>query len=154
MTTVHTLDIETRFALRDLVDRYARAIDSRLSPELEVLFDADAVILLPELIARRTGNRELRDFATIVPNLTSMFEATRHLMFQQTLTVVDGQVHGEVYSEAHHLYRTPAGPRDAVMHSRYLDVYVEQEGSWRFAQREQVLDWIDDRSISESSPVG
>ncbi|MFC4376286.1 nuclear transport factor 2 family protein [Nocardia halotolerans] len=145
--------MQTRLALRDLVDRYAQAIDSRDSPALESLFSEDAVILVPEAVARSTGNRELRDFTTVVPNLTAMFETTRHLMFQQTLAVVDGGIRGEVYSEAHHLYRTASGLHDAVMHSRYHDVYVHQDGSWRFLRREQVLDWIDDRPLAEISPV-
>jgi hypothetical protein len=59
---------------------------------------------------------------------------------------------GESYTIAHHLY-TEDGTRMIMIASlRYLDTFAKIDGSWYFAERKLILDWIETRA-SPAPPV-
>jgi IS4 transposase len=80
--------------------------------------------------------------ANIIERLRA-YEATFHLLGQSAF---DEQANtGEVYCVARHLDRT--NNTDFVMYIRYRDRYAQDEGGWRIAERDVLVDWTETRRV-------
>ena len=147
-------DVETRLALRQLVDIYARGVDRSDTEAVAGLFSAQGRFVVHFRPRRdgsptvRTGRAEITDalVAGLAPYL-----ATTHVVGGQVLDVdPDGQgARGETVCLAHHVYQRDEGRRLLVMAVRYQDEYVRESGEWRFAERQLRLDWRDDRPLAD-----
>lgn len=131
--------------LRELTVGYALAVDRCSEADLEILFTADGVVVVPAALARREGPARLRP-AGIIESV-ARFERTRHVVEQQ-LAWLDGDLaRGETYSTAHHLYRRDGQLRDYSMALRYQDRFARTAGGWRFILREIEVDWVEDVAV-------
>jgi hypothetical protein len=63
------------------------------------------------------------------------------------MTVDGDDAEGVVYCEAHHLSQVDGQTTDQVMYINYLDRYRRTDGTWRFADRETNVQWIEQRAI-------
>ncbi len=78
------------------------------------------------------------------------YDATTHFNGQSTISLDGDLATGKTYCLAHHLW-TENGQRILmVMFIRYLDTFVRQNGDWRFAKRQLVIDWTDKRPLRPS----
>ena len=135
--------LEDRLALRELADRYARAVDRRDWELASTLFSEDCVLQGPgyELVGRTKILAGLR--------LIDRYSATQHSVHNQ-LVEVDGDVAtGETYCTAHHVYERDGRRRMLDWGIRYQDRCVRERGAWRYARRELLLDWSQDLSLEQ-----
>jgi SnoaL-like domain len=52
------------------------------------------------------------------------------------------------YCRAHHIWNDEGQRTLPVISIRYLDKFVRQDGAWRFAERQLIIDWTDQRPSS------
>ncbi|MEO5876929.1 MAG: nuclear transport factor 2 family protein [Streptosporangiaceae bacterium] len=136
-------ELTVRIALRELVDRYAGAVDRKQRDEVAALFMPDGELLIHGR-GEQEPRRAYRGRKAIVEALGGLdrYDITTHLVGNQLLDVVEGsRVTGETYCQASHLY----GDRIYVVSVRYEDVFVYDMDRWLFAVRRQRVDWAEDR---------
>lgn len=126
------------WALRRLVQLYARAVD-RNEPELFVsLFLEDAVIEGPGF--RASGHEQLYG---VPATLVQRFRGTMHCVFNQTVTIEGDTAQGETYCIAYHRIDGEDGrPMTLDWAIRYQDCFARRSGEWRFAHRQLLVEWI------------
>lgn len=163
-----SLTVADLVGLRQLIDRYADAVDRRDGDGLLGLFADDGALQVGD------------DQAWIGPDVVRSLDTLAG--YEQTFHHVGGAVFdaegikpqpgkdepgdepgdswtratGRVHCLAHHYQRTESGPVDLVMAVRYLDSYVRigeprtqgaaggTAGSvWRFARREVSIEWTE-----------
>lgn len=137
------IEAATAVALRDLVDRYADAVDRRDADGLTDLFTPDAT-----LVVQADGGAVENEWRG--PEVTRTLDVLAG--FHRTFHHVGGSVFeatgketatGRVQCLAHHYQRTDNGPVDLVMMIRYHDVYVRLGAAWRFSARRVAIDWTE-----------
>ena len=145
------LSPDDRFALSDLVARYADAVDRRTFDGLAEVFVADGVL--------DTGRGVRHGLAEIVAAMAGLhrYVATAHVLGQQLLEPVtaddpgggpDGdRVRGMTVCTAHHLSDHGDHRTDRVMHIRYHDEYVRTSEGWRIRHRRLEVPWTDTRTV-------
>jgi hypothetical protein len=75
------------------------------------------------------------------------YEATMHFNGQSTVVLGGDRATGHTYCVAHHVYSQGGERKLMVAALRYRDVFVKQEGSWRFAERRLYLDCAETREL-------
>ena len=130
--------VEDRLALRELADRYARAVDRRDWALAERLFTGDCVLVGPgyELVGRDAILAGLRRI--------DRYDATQHSVHNQLVEVTGDRATGETYCTAHHLYQRGGRRRKLSWGIRYQDRCAREAGAWRYERRELLLDWAQD----------
>ena len=130
--------LEDRWLLRELADRYARAVDRRDWELAERLFTRDCVLVGPgyELVGRDGILAGLRQI--------DRFRATQHSVHNQLFELAGDRATGETYCTAHHLYERDGVRRKLSWGIRYQDRCVREAGLWRYERRELLLDWAQD----------
>lgn len=141
-----------RTALRDLVERYAWAVDCRDIGTVVGLFAEDGVLLshlMPgteHTPLERRGHDQLRRALELG---LAQYQHTTHVIGGHVVEPAGDEASGTTACLAHHVYRTDDGEeRLLVMAIRYHDRYTRQSGSWRFAERRLRLEWREDRPLT------
>ena len=132
-------------ALHALVATYCICADNGDCDRFGSLFTADAVIVSPA--ATLTGIEQIRPIPDI---LRQMFVRTLHTLVDLDVTGLEGDsATGVTRSFAHHVERAADGRHsiDKWM-SRYLDRFTRQDGTWKIAYREQIVDWTERVAIT------
>ena len=139
-----------RLAIRELVDAYARCADRRDAQGQMALFTEDAHFVVHMDARSPQPAMELRrreDLAPVFADL-NQYEATTHFMGQCTVVLNGDRATGEAYCIAHHV-KSAQGKRSLFIASlRYLDAYSKSDGTWQFAERKLLVDWMDTRPIT------
>lgn len=119
-------------SLREIVARYARAVDGRDPAALLGLFTPDGVVTLPAELGRGVLPTELRgaDVARLIDGVR-YFDRTRHVVDRFDATVDGDVAHGTTVCTAHHV----TGGRDLVLDVTYQDTFARHDGQWRLAGR-------------------
>jgi hypothetical protein len=131
-------------AVRALAVAYAHHADRREPELLAALFEPEGTLRM----VWRTGStppaesRGPRQIAHVVGQLRQ-FATTFHFIGNHQVEVTGDVAAGEVYCEAHHL--TAEGV-DHVMFIRYRDRYRRSGTTWRFAERETFVEWMEERT--------
>lgn len=128
--------------LRQLVDRYADAMDRRDRDALARVFTDDGVLRMQAdggpVDAEWVGPDVLRAMESLEP-YRSTFHHVGGAVFEPGPS--DDQATGRVHCLAHHYDRTSNGPVDLVMMIRYHDEYARTASGWRIALRRVAVDW-------------
>ena len=124
-----------RLAIRELAERYARAVDRRDWELARALFSDDAVLVGPrfELVGRDAILRGLRS--------VERYRATFHAVTNQLVEIAGDEASGETYCLASHLFERDGAARKLDWGIRYQDRYRRVDGAWRIARRELVVDF-------------
>lgn len=140
-----------RIALRELVERYALAVDARDLDTVVGLFTEDGVMLshlMPgteETPFERRGHGQLRRALELG---LAQYKRTTHVIGGQVIELEGDEATGATVCLAHHVYGTDdGGERLLVMAIRYGDRYRRQDGFWRFGERRLKLEWREDRPL-------
>ena len=140
--TTDTLTDE--WALLGLANRYAQAVDRRDADALASLFTADGGLDRPGASWR--GHEQLR---AIVGRLNTLYGSTFHTVRNQTVAVDGDSAEGETYCVAMHMMPPADGIQKRMdMGIRYQDRFVRQNGTWLFARRELIVDWVETTQLS------
>jgi hypothetical protein len=141
-------DVADLLALRARVDRYAVAVDARDRDGFAGLFTPDGALAVYETddgappVVEYAGPDALRS----VMDLLSGFSTTFHLMANHLAVVAGDEGTGDVYCMAHHIVEAEdGGETDLVMYIRYRDSYVRTPEGWRFARRDVMRQWTEER---------
>lgn len=156
MTTAETtrsldarmLEFLDKAELRELVNRYARAVDRRDMDLLRSCYHPDAIDNHGVLFS---GSAE--EYIAWQPEIMNRFENSAHYIVN-TLFAVDGdEAEGEVYFFGFHRM-TEGEVRNEFIGGRYLDHYRRgEDGRWRFGQRDLVWDWYENRPAADEAMV-
>lgn len=141
------LEAEDRRAIRELVDNYAFCADTRdaqgqmaLFTEVtnfEVYYDPKSGIP-SQVISSRA------DLFPVFDNLNT-YMTTMHFNGQNSVKLNGNDATGIVYCIAHHLTIEDGKQKLMVAAIKYHDTYIKQSGSWFFAERKLMVDWIENR---------
>ena len=134
--------LEDRLALQDLSAQYARAVDRRDYAAYVALFTTDGVLCGPGYAMKAHGEIEKGI------RLIEQYETTQHCVHNQLVDVHGDTASGETYCVARHVYEKAGMKRKLDMGVRYQDQYRREQGTWRFARRELVLDWTQDLPLT------
>ena len=147
-----------RAAVRELVDRYALAVDERRAAEVAALFVADGVLAVPRPPASMAPTTERVGRAAIETAMASLhrYVSTLHAVVGHVVDAApDDPEHratGTTTCIAHHVMAADDGSlTNTVWGLRYHDVYVTDDGTWRFARRALWVGWIEERAVTQAS---
>ena len=133
------LSTEDQLAIRDIVARYAWALDTGDVEGFVNCFCRDGMLIwdafdVPE---RWEGHEELRHFATFIRELPSSAGRQHHV----SNTVIDVREDG-VRSKSYAVValRQGDGPHNLHVMGYYEDLFRREEGQWRLAER-VIRDW-------------
>lgn len=122
--------IESRDEIRQLVSKYALALDMRDMDAMANLFVPDVAVG-----SKGRGRQVLRDW--LDDTMRRQFDGTSHHVGTQIIEFVDADsAVGIVYSKNEH----ETGPEWVIMQMMYYDHYVRTGGRWLFRRR-QPLYW-------------
>jgi len=139
-------EVAERLALRDLIDGYAAAVDARDADRFAALFTPEGSLAVHETedadpVVEYRGHRALRE----VMDLLRTFSTTLHVMANHRCRIAGAAATGEVYCMAHHITAGEGGEVDLVMYIRYRDAYLRTPEGWRFARRDVLRQWTEER---------
>jgi hypothetical protein len=137
-------EAEDRSALQHLVTLYCHAVDRRDYGLLRSLYHDDAI---DDHGAMFCGSPD--DYVAWLPGMMAHWQATRHSLTNMLFLLDGDAAEGELVTDAWH--RTLDGTRDIIAHGRYLDRYQRRDGAWKFWRRSLVLDWMEERAVTEAS---
>lgn len=139
MTAPATEDL---VSVRDLVDRYADAVDRRDGVALRALF-ADGGVIRVEPDGGRVEEEWTGEAVPRMLDVLAGYDRTFHhvggCVFEQDGDAITGRSH----CLAHHYERTASGPVDLVMMVRYHDRFVRTDEGWRILQRRVAPEWTE-----------
>jgi uncharacterized protein (TIGR02246 family) len=131
-------------ALLHLANRYAQAVDHRDAEALVSAFTEDGIIERPGSVWQ--GHEKLRG---IIARLNTLYGSTFHTVRNQTAVIDGDTAQAETYCVAMHILNSTDGERMRMdMGIRYQDSFVRQDGVWRFARRELIVDWVETTELS------
>lgn len=82
------------------------------------------------------------DFVAFAQDLlATRYVNTQHMIGQMHIVVDGREGHGEIYFLAWHRRTAEQGGDDLLIAGRYLDRYACRDGTWRIAERREVVDW-------------
>lgn len=142
--------VADRLALRELVERYALAVDRRQPATVAALFAEDGVLVVPRPprslgpTVERSGRDAVQQaIAAMGPAMTTLHAVVGHVVDLDGDTAT-----GVVSCLAHHVQGEPGSERDLVWAMHYDDEYRRQDDGWRFQQRLLTVEWIEDRPVA------
>ena len=142
--TVSGSAIADEQALLQLAYRYAQAVDRRDADALVSVFTEDGIIARPGSVWQ--GHEKLRG---IIARLDTLYGTTFHTVRNQTATIDGDTAQAETYCVAMHILNSTGEKRTRMdMGIRYQDSFVRQDGVWRFARRELIVDWIEHTELT------
>jgi hypothetical protein len=151
-----TLSADDRAALRDLVHRYAAAVDDRQFITAAELFTIGAELIVPdppdalEPVHVHRGQQAIATAVAAVAGVTR----TQHAIIGEVYDEASrpGSARGRIACVAHHW--NPSGEEviDVVWHLRYDDEYTLTEAGWRMSRRGLTIDAIETRPVRRLRP--
>jgi uncharacterized protein (TIGR02246 family) len=129
--------------LLQLAYRYAQAVDRRDADALVSVFTEDGIITRPGSVWQ--GHEKLRG---IIARLDTLYGTTFHTVRNQTAVIDGDTAQAETYCVAMHMLNSADEKRTRMdMGIRYQDSFVRQDGVWRFARRELIVDWVENTEL-------
>jgi len=126
-----------REALRDLPQRYARAVDQRDFDALDALFHPEGVV------DGMRGRAEVPAYLATMRATPASCAVSMHVLGDPLITLEPGADTAtmDTYAVVHQLERVQPPHDDATMGMRYLDEVVRTDDGWRIRHRRVELRW-------------
>ncbi|MDB5397660.1 MAG: hypothetical protein JWM91_5166 [Rhodospirillales bacterium] len=128
-------------AIRDLVLSYSRGVDRQDFAFLRTLYTEDAIE--DDHGGAYSGSAE--GYVDWLESVMGRVDNSVHLVHNH-LIVLQGpdRAEGEVYVSGHSRLALEDGGREDLTHGmRYLDHYAKSGGTWGFARRTIIVDWLE-----------
>jgi ketosteroid isomerase-like protein len=132
-------------AMRDVLARYARAIDRMDWDLLRSCYHPDAI----DEHGRYNGDVE--GFIAWLERELPAYSATLHTLNQQRIEIDGDAAFSETYCVAYH--RSADQREDRTLLVRYCDRFERRDGEWRIAHRRCVYEWVRIDPVSEGSQL-
>jgi hypothetical protein len=130
-----TGDLLEREAIRQLPRIYALGVDTR-SIDLAI-----SAFTIECVIDGNFGKAVIREYLQRVLEGNARFVATQHHITNQYVAIDGDRALVWSYVLAYHLQPDGAADPDIVVGVQYRDDCVRQEGAWRIACRDSVMQW-------------
>jgi len=133
-----------RLHVRDVLLRYARAVDDRD-------LDGVAALFLPD--ADYEGALGRGTIATALQSLgeaMSRYDATMHLMGTYTVTVDGDRAESRTHCIAYHVLRPASAGKHTTVGVTYHDTMVRSADGWRIAARRVDTRWRRDSEAADA----
>lgn len=129
--------------IRELALRYCRGVDRKDPALLRSLYTRDGIDNHAQIF--RGSAHEYVDF---LETSFQFIQIGAHYVCNHLIELDGDEASGEVYALGYHILPSPSGPpTESFVGVRYLDRYRREDGRWRFASREVVID------LDRSRPV-
>jgi len=164
VNSTEVLTADDRRDIRSLADSYAVHTDRRNAESVAPIGDgfAFAELFAPDARMLVFADGDLNGEPSIVSReqlakrseWSKQFVLTWHFVGQQLIEAVDADhASGVVYCIANHVYDDTDGNRmNLVVSLRYFDRYERHEGTWLFAERRLLFDFIETRPAGGHFP--
>lgn len=132
--------------IRDILERYGRAIDRLDATLLASLFHADADIRYgPDVY-----EGGLAGYVPAVLAMAASMRRSQHMMGHSLIVLHADTAFAETYSQAMQMIEREGDLVEFATGGRYLDRLEKRNGEWRIASRQVVLDWMHELKADES----
>lgn len=139
-------DLLAREAVRDVIYLYCRAVDRADEAALRDCYWPDATD--DHGAFRGPANVFLDWAATVLPTTKRGIHQIHNIL----LEVKEDGIAGESYFTAYDLRPDPQGVfHQWLIRGRYLDWFVQREGTWKILNRVVVFDWVEELPQLEGS---
>jgi SnoaL-like domain len=148
---ISAIEAADRFAIRELVEAYARRADRRDARGQMSLFTPDTYFVVFMNARDPKPSQELHSREALAPVFADLnkYDATTHFVGQSTIfTLTSERATGEAYCLAHHVTVDGGKRRLMVASLRYLDTFVKLDGTWLFSERILYVDWMEERALA------
>jgi ketosteroid isomerase-like protein len=148
---ISPIEAADRLAIRELIEAYAHCADRRDAKSQMALFTEDThfVVFMDAKDPKPSLDLHSREALSPVFADLNKYATTTHFIGQSTiLSLTSDRATGEAYCLAHHVTAEGTKRRLMVASLRYLDTFVKRNGDWLFAERQLLVDWIDERELS------
>jgi hypothetical protein len=131
----HVLDLE---ALRNLVQRYARAADARDNDAIGALFHPEAVI------DGLRGSAPLAEYLETLRASPPVFEQSMHFLGDPLVELDAGADEAtlDTYAVVYQINAQREGGGNNTLGIRYVDTVERRDGEWRIRHRRTELRWM------------
>ena len=151
-----TLTAEERWALSDLVHRYAASVDDREFGSVAELFTIDAELLVAAPPADLTpihSHRGHRAIAVAVGAVAAVAR-TEHAIIGEVYDAAGrpGAARGRITCVAHHWNQRGDEVVDVAWHLRYDDEYELTDRGWRISRRALTVNAIETHPVRRLRP--
>lgn len=136
-----------RFAISELIDKYAFCADTRDAQGQMALFteDTNFVVFMDAKASEPTMTINKRsDLFPVFDNLNN-YRATMHFNGQKNVQLKGDSATGLAYCIAHHQTIEDGVQKLMIAYIKYHDKFVKQNGEWFFAERKLMVDWVENR---------
>jgi ketosteroid isomerase-like protein len=128
-------DLLDREAIRDVIRRYAHAVDRRD-------LDAVAACFMPDAAYRGSLGEGTIDIAlAALRQRVTRYARTMHFIGNQLIDLHGDTASSETYAIAYHQIDSDGERRNVAVGVRYLDEFVRHQGTWRIQRRAVELEW-------------
>jgi len=134
-----------KIALRDVVEKYSRAIDRRDFALLRTLYHEDAYEDHGGMFSGPVA-----DYIAWLPGVLAKNETTAHYVTNALFEVDGDRAEGETYKINYHR-SLPPGSIETITGSRSHDRFERRNGVWKFSYRGIVLDWSTVRPVDPAA---
>jgi SnoaL-like domain len=147
--------MDDRAALRELVDRYAEAVDDRRGAAMAELFVPDGRLLVHEADSGEQSHayHGRSELAEVAAEMERLYLRTFHLVANFVCRLDGDRASGTPYCIAHHLRDDGRGLQVIVMPVRYRDSYLRTDQGWRFEERICTVQWRERRPAVQWPPA-
>lgn len=129
--------------IRELAFRYCRGVDRKDPALLRSLYTRDGIDNHAQLYR---GSAE--GYVDFLESSFAFIKIGAHYVCNHLIEVNGDAADGEVYALGYHILPSGDGlPIESFVGVRYLDRYRREDGRWRFARREVVIDLDRSRAI-------
>jgi SnoaL-like protein len=125
----------------------ARVICHRRTPVIRTVTVYQGDPASTEPVQHLQGHAEMAEAFKVL----DIYDATTHFNGQSTMTLDGDRASGETYTLAHHVRSEDGRASLLIISVRYLDTFVREGGTWKFAQRTLIMDWSDERLLAPVS---
>jgi ketosteroid isomerase-like protein len=124
-----------RAAIRDVLARYAHAVDRRDLAGVAACFTADAAY------EGSLGEGSIEVALRALRERMAQYASTMHFLGNQLIELSGDTATSETYAIAYHQLQVGDGRRNMAVGVRYLDTLARTPSGWLICRREVKLEW-------------
>lgn len=136
-------ELRDREAVREVILRYARAVDRRDLAGVAACFTAEAAY------DGALAHGDVRAALTVLAQSLERYESTMHFVGNQLVELHGDRAHCETYAVAYHRFARATVKYDRVVAVRYEDELVREAEAWLICRRSARTLWTRDDPVRE-----
>ncbi len=141
----HTGVLTDKQAITETIYRYCRALDRLDQALCASIFHEDATVDYGAAIYQGP----IADFLPFAIKFQGAMRETQHCVTNILIDVDGDRAFSEAYVYAYHIQEREEKTFELIVGARYLDVFARRHGKWRIAQRTEVIDWGQERVLTD-----